>query len=128
MITQQEPSAQPRAPSTLSPRMTKVDLDLQQDDSNDAQVVVVESEVARPELVAQVPKAQASSPAPTVPLPCAGAIRSDSLEVNSGDEPKVVSDFDPNPPGFLGWFQAPVREPQITQPLAPPQKAHSDPS
>src|SRR6267378_258582 len=131
MVTQQEPSAQPRAPSNLSPRMTKVDLDLQQDDSNDAQVVVVESEVAPPELVPQVPKAQASPPVPTVPLPCAGAVRSDSLDwrqVNSGDEPKFVSDSSPNPPGFLSWFEAPVQKPQITQPLAPSRKAHSDPS
>src|SRR5205807_10113150 len=119
------------APINLNPRVTKADQDPLRGHSNDGQEVVVESEVAPTEFVPQVPKEQASGPAPRVSFPCANAARSDFLDwrqVNSGREPKVVSDFDSNPPGFLGWFEAPVQKPQITQPLAPSQKAQSDPT
>jgi N-acetylmuramoyl-L-alanine amidase/transposase len=83
------------------------------------QEVVVESEVTPPEPVPQVPQAQAPPPPRRVPLSCAGVARADFSgwkQVNSGDGPKVVSEFGRNPPD---------RKPQITQPL---ERAQSDPS
>jgi N-acetylmuramoyl-L-alanine amidase len=111
--------------------VTKADLDPQGGAFHGSQEVAVEPEVTPPELVPQVPQAQASPTAPRVPPSCAGVVRSDLLnwkQVTSSDVSKVISDFAPSPPGFLAWFEAPVLKPQITEALPPPQKAQSDPN
>ncbi len=119
-LVTQEPLALTRAPISPYSSVFKTELDPKQVDSNDAREVVVECEVTPPQPMPQVP--QAPPPPQRPPLSYVSIARgdlSDRNQVDSGDGPKVASDLAPNPP---------VRKPEVTRPLAPPQKAQSDPS